>query len=112
MTTEERLNAIERNQQIISDNLNGLVNMVGKLRINTDADISGTRQSVANITPFTMIKTAYVGDTKAIFEDVPDGNLTVYFDNSYKINRDSATKRLTVTFEPLKKVTNITISIL
>lgn len=112
MTVEERLDALEKSQQIIADNLNGLVNMVSKLRINTDADINGARQSVANITPFTMTKTAYVGDIKAIFEDVPDGNLTVYFDNSYKINRDSATKRLTVTFEPLKKVTNITISIL
>ena len=48
--------AIERNQQIISDNLNGLINMVGKLRINTDADVNGTRQSVANITPTTFTK--------------------------------------------------------
>ena len=77
-----------------------------------NSDINGNRQSIANITPTTITKTAYIGDTKIVFDNVPDGNLTVYFDESYKIDRDTRTDRLTLTFEPLKKVTDITISIL
>ena len=77
-----------------------------------NSDINGNRQSIANIIPTTITKTAYIGDTKIVFNNVPDGNLTVYFDESYKIDRDTRTDRLTLTFEPLKKVTDITISIL
>lgn len=98
------------------DNLELLVNALIKSwaldKQYTEADINGTRQSVANITPTTFTKTAYVGDTKAVFDDVPNGNLTVYFDDSYRIERDNRTNRLTLTFEPLKKATDITISIL
>lgn len=112
MTIEERLNAIERNQQIIADNLNGLINMVGKLRINTDADISGTRQSVANITPYIETKKAYYGYDALPFYNVPDGNVQVIFSN---YNGEYAFKRvghgLLVTFEKLTEPTDVTISI-
>lgn len=109
---EERIDKIEENLKIVADNLNGLIKMVSTLRTNTDADVNGTRQSVANITPTTFTKTAYVGDTKIVFDNIPTGNLTVYFDDSYRIERDNRTNRLTLTFEPLKKATDITISIL
>lgn len=115
MTIEERLDALEKSQQIISDNLNGLVNMVSKLRTYTDADINGTRQSVANITPFTMTKTAYLYDTSIQFDNVPEGNITVYFNPSvisanYTLERIGDIVRLT--FDPLEEVTEVTLSIL
>ena len=113
MTIEERLNAIERNQQIISDNLNGLINTVSKLRTYTDADIDGTRQSVTNITPYTETKKAYYGYDALPFYDVPNGNVSVFFSN---YNGEYAVKRvgygLLVTFEKLANPTDVTISII
>ena len=96
-------------------NLENLVNALVKSRAMdkqyTDADINGTRQSVANITPYTETKTAYIDDTEVVFENVPQGNLTVYSPVPCVANRveDVAV----VTFNaPLEEVTDITISIL
>lgn len=75
----------------------------------TDADIKGTRQSVANITPTTMTKTAYIDDDNIVFTNVPDGYLTVYYDKPFSITRDFDT--VIITFDPLEEVTDITISI-
>ena len=104
MTVEERLN-----------NLENLVNALVKARANdkiyTDADINGTRQSVAQITPTTFTKTAYIDDTEVVFTGVPSGNLSVYADNlTYRIERTANTVR--ISFEALNEAKNITISIL
>lgn len=112
MTIEERLDALEKSQQIIADNLSGLINMVSKLRINTDADIDGARQSVANITPTVITEKAYYGETEKVFYDVPMGNTSVFFSNyngSYSVSRVS--NRLVVLFDTLSEPTDITISI-
>lgn len=112
MTIEERLDVLEKSQQIIADNLNGLINMVSKLRVNTDADIDGTRQSVANLTPFTMTKSAYYGENAKAFYGVPEGNTSVFFskyNGSYTTSRVGST--LTVAFDTLTEPTDITISI-
>lgn len=111
MNIEERIDALEKSQQIISDNLNGLINMVSKLRINTDADIDGTRQSVANITPYTETQTAYIDDTEVVFENVPHGNLTVYSPVPCVANRVEDVAVVTFN-EPLEEVIDVTISIL
>lgn len=104
MTVEQRLT-----------NLENLVNALVKSRANdkiyTDADINGTRQSVANITPITFIKTAYIDDTEVVFTDVPKGSLTVFCDVEHAFNRIDDT--VTVTFAmPLDHVIDVTISIL
>ena len=113
MTTEERLNAIERNQQIISDNLNGLINMVSKLRINTDADINGARQSVANITPTVMTQKGYIQDKAVRFVDVPDGQITVSCIVPYSIYKPDYCNWLEIRFDkPLTEIIDVTISIL
>ena len=61
-------------------------------------------------TPYTETKTAYIDDTFMVFTNVPSGNLTVYFDKPYTVERDA--DRVTVKFEPLEEVTTITISII
>lgn len=104
MTVEQRLT-----------NLENLVNALIKSRANdkmyTEADINGTRQSVAQITPTTFTKTAYIDDTEVVFTGVPSGNLSVYADNlAYRIERTSDVVR--ISFEALSEPKNITISIL
>lgn len=105
MTVEERLNMIE-------NNLNALINMVSKLRLNTEADVNGTRQSISEITPFTMTKSAYYGENAKAFYGVPEGNTSVFFSKytgPYTISRIGST--LTVAFDTLTEPTDITISI-
>ena len=65
---------------------------------------------ITRITPHTYTKTAYIGDTDVIFENVEKGNLTVYFDGEYAIEREG--DRITISFESLEEVTEITISII
>ena len=95
-------------------NLENLVNALVKSRAldkeYTDADINGTRQSVANITPWTQTKKAYIDDTEVVFTDVPNGNLTVYCDVAYSVVRGAT--EVTVSFAPLEEVIDVTISIL
>ena len=81
-------------------NLENLVNSLIKSRAldkaYTDADINGTRQSVANITPTTFTKTAYIDDTEVVFTGVPSGNLSVYAENlAYQIQRADDIVRIT-----------------
>lgn len=97
-------------------NLENLVDYLSKQMTNnkiyTDADISGTRQSVSAITPYTETKTAYYGESEKTFYDVPDGNVSVYFtdyDGDYSVSRVSG--RLTISFDTLTEQTDITISI-
>ena len=97
------------------ENLENIVNALVKSRtldkMYTDADINGTRQSVAKITPTTFSKTAYIDDTEVVFTNVPKGNLSVYADNlAYRIERTADMVR--ISFEALSEVKNITISIL
>lgn len=104
MTIEQRLTNLEK-----------LVNALIKSRtldkMYTSADINGTRESVAQITPTTFTKTAYIDDTEVVFTGVPSGNLSVYADNlTYRIERTDDTVR--ISFEALSEVKHITISIL
>lgn len=96
-------------------NLEKLVDYLSKQISNnkfyTDADIAGTRQSVTAITPYTDTATAYIDDAYVIFENVPAGNMSVFFDNptDYVVERNGST--VLISFEPLEKVTVVTISI-
>ena len=110
---EQEISDLKTRLKIVEDNLNGLIVMVGKLRSNTNDDINGTRQSISNITPFVSTKQAYFGDNQVTFYDVPEGNVSVFFDSylgPYSYERVS--NMLTVQFDTLTVAsTNITISI-
>ena len=70
-------------------------------------------KQVEAVTPTTMTKTAYTDDTYVTFYEVPTGNVTVYiggYSGNYTVNR--VQDRLTVEFEPLEEVTEVTISII
>ena len=62
------------------------------------------------ITPKQFTKTAYIEDTEVVFSGVPTGNMTVYCSVPHTIERDGG--RVTVHFEPLEKVIEVTISII
>lgn len=108
MTIEKRLENLE-------NLVNALMKKIDNNKFYTDADISGNRQSISNITPYTETKTAYIGDTEITFSGVKEGNLSVFLKNdngdypNYTIERNNDT--LTVYFEPLEYVTTVTISI-
>ncbi len=64
------------------------------------------------ITPWTASKTAYIDDTSVSFENVPNGNMSVYVGgvNHTLFERDS--DRVVVRFEPLEEVAEVTISVI
>ena len=69
-----------------------------------------TAVKVEELTPYTESKTAYIDDTEVVFENVPQGNLTIYLNKPYTVEREDS--RVTVRFEALEEVTEITISII
>ena len=84
-----------------------------------DREIGNTYRSedalnkVDSITPYTETKTGYYGEKEKTFYNVPNGNITVLFDNyagNYAVNRIS--DRVTISFDTLTVQTNITISVL
>ena len=109
---------IEKRVEILENNF---INLIKKLNNDTfyqSADVAGVRKEVADVTPYTETKTAYIGDTEVAF-DVPEGtggHVTVFIEDSegnyplYTLERTG--DRITVTFEPLEYVTTITISII
>lgn len=69
--------------------------------------------AIEELTPYTETKIGYYGETSKTFYGVPDGNVTVFFDNyhgAYTTSRQE--DRLYVYFDALEKETNITISIM
>lgn len=103
---------LEERVRILEEQVRGLISARTKDKMYTDADINGTRQSVANITPFKMTKSAYYGENAKAFYGVPEGNTSVFFskyNGSYTTSRVGST--LTVAFDTLTEPTDITISI-
>ena len=67
---------------------------------------------VKTVEPYTATQTAYYGESEKVFYNVPQGNISVFFNNyngNYKINRIS--DRVLVTFDTLKDYTNIKIMV-
>ena len=102
MDIEKRLDNLEKL-------VNALIKRIDNDKYYSDADTKGIRKSVSDVTPYTETKIAYIGDTEVMFDNIPEGNLTVYSDAKVEFERTEVGVR--VFFEPLEEVTNITISI-
>lgn len=100
MTDTQRIENLEKR-------VNALYDIVNRNQFYTSADINGTRQSVSEITPYKETKTAYIDDTKITFDGVPQGNMTVFFDGDYEVERQA--DRVVIHFDTLEEVTEITI---
>ena len=102
MTIEQRLTNLE-------NLVNALIKRIDKDKFYSQADTNGIRQNVSEITPWTATKQAYIDDTEIQFFDVPQGNLSVFIDVPFEVSRDENT--VVITFDPLEKVTEVTITI-
>lgn len=97
-------------------NLENLVNTLIK-RINNDkyyadADTAGIRQSVSDVTPYTESKTAYIDDTEVIFENVPEGNISVFTSNGIVYQTERLNNSVVIRFAPLEELITVTISVM
>lgn len=98
--------------------VNYLVKTINKDKFYTGADISGVRQNISEVTPYTETKTAYIGDTEVVFKDLPSGAYNVSFNKSVmakKVMKEDftdGTSTITIEFELLEEVTEVTISII
>lgn len=108
MTLEERVKRLEN-----------MVNMLNQAYIQSQSNqvpitekVDDSANKIVGLTPYTETKIGYYGETEKTFYDVPEGNVTVFFDNyngDYVATRNA--NNLTVTFFMLTTQTNITISI-
>ena len=99
---ESRLNALEK-----------AFLQAQKNQVPVTAKVDDTSNRVTSITPYTETKTAYIGDTVVVFENVPQGNEIVFFspNNTSAHSIERMADNLVITFEPLNEVTTVTISI-
>ena len=98
---EERLNTFEASLLQMAENL-----------VPQTTKVDETANKVEQITPYTETKTAYYNENNKTFYNIPDGNVSVLFDNyngSYSVSR--TVDRVTVSFNTLTEATNITISV-
>ena len=100
-TIEQLEKRVAQLEQMVLQIARGNVNTIGKVD-----------DTVTAITPYTETKTAYIGDTEVVFENVPGGNLSIFglLSRLYRVERDSDKVTITL-FEPLEDVTEVTISI-
>lgn len=80
---------------------------------NLNKKVNRLSNQVNQITPFEETKTGYYGENEKVFYNVPEGNVSIFFDNytgDYSIDRIG--DRLTVKFpERLTDTTTITLTI-
>lgn len=87
-------------------------------QVSATSKADSTANAVEQITPTTYTKTAYIGDTDVVFENVPQGNITVIAEseNGYhpyytELKRENDRVRIRYVV-PFESVTTITLSIL
>ena len=108
MTLEDKVNQLESRL----NNLQNAFLQSQKNQVPVTARTDDTASKVVEITPWTASKTAYIDDTSVTFENVPNGNISVYVGgvNHTLFERDS--DRVVVRFEPLEEVAEVTISVI
>ena len=101
MTIEQRVKNLEKSLLQMQKNMTPLF-----------AKADETANDVKTITPYTATKTAYIDETELIFTNVPSGAWYVSFNNDVtatRVTKDGGT--LTVEFDPLEKVTEVTVTV-
>ena len=108
MTLEDKVNQLESRL----NNLQNAFLQSQKNQVPVTAKTDDTASKVVDITPWTASKTAYIDDTSVSFENVPQGNMSVYVGgvNHTLFERDG--DRVTVRFEPLEEVAEVAINVI
>ena len=115
MTIEQEILDLKTRVTALEKMMLAKVNMDNKTNGYINADIAGNSKNISDLTPWKVTKTAYIQSKSITFENVPDGNITVYFNPTitsanYKLERINDLVR--VSFDPLQEVTEITLSVL
>ena len=103
---------IETRLSNLENLVNHLAETINRNKYYGDADTAGVRQGISEITPYEATETVYYGETSKNFYDVPQGNITVFWDNyagDYAVERNDDV--VTVSFDTLE-VAEATISIM
>ena len=111
MTIEQRISNLESRLDSLQESFIQSQKNAVEVTANADTGKSAMAQ-VMKVTPFKATQTAYYGESEKVFYNVPNGNISVFFNNyngNYKINRIS--DRVLVTFDTLKDYTNIKIMV-
>ena len=113
MTIEQRLDILEKDVKYLRDTL--MQAMANMTPVINKAD--STSNKTDSLTPTILTKQAYIDDAEVVFNNVPNGNITVYVEDengsflNYSISR--VTDMITVSFDrPLEYTATITLSIL
>ena len=108
MTLEQRVKKLENQFQ----SLNVAFLTAQKNQVPITAKVDDSANKIVGLTPYTETKVGYYGETEKVFYNVPDGNVSVFFDNynnNYSVSRIA--DRININFNALTEQTNITISI-
>ena len=108
MTLEQRVEKLEKQL----NSLHSAFLQAQRNQVPITAKTDDSANKIVDLTPYTETKIGYYGETEKTFYNVPQGNVTVFFDNyngDYVATRNA--NNLTVTFFMLTEQTNITISI-
>lgn len=106
---------IEKRVEQLESRLNNLQNAFlqsQKNQVPVTAKTDNTASKVTEITPWTASKTAYIDDTSVSFENVPQGNVSVYVGGVNHTLFEREGDRVIVRFEPLEEVMDVTINII
>lgn len=106
MSTEQRIKNLESRL----DNLQQAFLQAQANQVPITGKVDDTANRVTSIAPQTFTQTAYIDDTSVTFEGIPSGNMTVYCPVNYTTTRDG--DRVTVEFDALTEVAEITLSII
>ena len=107
MNIEERVRILENKVAQLSE---AFLN-AQRQNVPVVSKLDDTSNKVEQITPYKASKTAYIGDTEVVFTDVPQGNLSVYFDTPTDYSVERTKDAVAVTFDALDEVTVVSISI-
>ena len=104
MTIEQKISNLESRLDSLQESF--IQSQRNAVEVTAKADVGYNKPDA----PYTATQTAYYGEKEKNFYNVPQGILTVYFDNytgSYSVERID--DRLTVSFDTLENDTSITI---
>lgn len=98
--------------ELLNHNYEQQLNDLSASMIKVEAKQAKQEEAIAELTPYAETKTAYYNEKEKTFYNVPEGNVSVFFDNyngQYSVSRVS--DRVIVSFDTLAQATNITISV-
>ena len=111
MTIEQRISNLESRLDSLQESF--IQSQRNNVEVTANADTGKSAMAqVVKITPYTATQTAYYGESEKVFYNVPQGNITVFWDNyagDYSVQRFDG--GVNVSFDTLT-VAEATISIM